>query len=311
VDRRGTVTFAELVDVGASVERVASGFGFTEGPVWSDRGACLLFSDIPGDTRYRWSAAEGVCVDLRGTHKANGLALDRQGRLLSCEHATSTLARYEGGVRTVLASHFGDAELNSPNDVVVSSSGTIYFTDPPYGRGDSPHGIARPQELAFQGVFALEADPGAKPRLLADDFAKPNGLCFDAEERVLYVNDTERMHIRRFDVRPDGTLAGGEVFFVEDGDPAAGFPDGMKLDEHGNVWVCGPGGIWVVDPTGTHLGVIDVPEVAANLAWGDHDGRTLFITASTSLYRVRTRVAGLRPDTHEDERASTTSGEED
>lgn len=285
----------ELVAGDAGVELLAGGFGFTEGPVWSDADGCLLFSDIPGDTRYRWSPREGVAVDQRGTNKANGLALDREGRLLSCEHATSMLARYERGGRTVLASHYDGAELNSPNDVVVRSDGLLLFTDPPYGRADTPHGVGRPQELSFQGVYALAPEPGAAPRLLADDFAKPNGLCLSADERVLYVNDTERMHVRRFAIGDDGTLAGGEVLVTETGDPATGFPDGMKLDERGNVWVCGPGGIWVVEPDGTPLGVISVPEICANLAWGEADRRTLFITASAGLYRIRTLVAGLRP----------------
>jgi len=287
-----TVDLAGLVHPEAELELLGSGFGFTEGPVWSTRDRCLLFSDIPGDTRYRWSTEGGCAVDLEGTNKANGLAFDVEGRLLSCEHATSMLVHFEGEQRTVLASHHDGLELNSPNDVVVHSSGAVYFTDPPYGRGDTPHGIGRAQALDFQGVFRL--DPDGVLRLLADDFAKPNGLCFDDDERVLYVNDTERMHIRRFDVAANGGLSGGDVFFVQDGDPRPGFPDGMKLDVLGNIWVCGPGGIWIVSPGAEKLGVISVPEVAANLAWGQDDMRSLFITASTGLYRIRTLVAGAR-----------------
>lgn len=287
---------AGLVAPEAAVEPLATGFGFTEGPVWSSSKRCLLFSDIPGDTRYRWSAERGVEVDLRRTNKANGLAFDHAGRLLSCEHATSMLVRYEDGQRSILASHHDGLELNSPNDVVVHGDGSIYFTDPPYGRGDTPHGLARAQELEFQGVFRL--DPGkeeARPDVLANDFAKPNGLCFDLHERVMYVNDSERMHIRRFVVQDDGSLAGGEVFFAQDGDRATGFPDGMKLDQRGNIWVCGPGGIWIVSPGGTKLGTIAVPQIAANLAWGEDDMRSLYVTASTGLYRIRTLVAGARP----------------
>ena len=284
---------AGLVEEEAELEVLATGFGFTEGPVWSPRDCCLLFSDIPGDTRYRWSSEHGCHVDLEGTNKANGLAFDREDRLLSCEHATSMLVRYEDGQRSVLASHHDGLELNSPNDVVVHSCGAVYFTDPPYGRGDTPHGIGRAQALDFQGVFRL--DPDGALRLLADDFAKPNGLCFDDGERFLYVNDTERMHIRRFAVSADGGLSGGDVFFVQDGDPRPGFPDGMKLDVLGNIWVCGPGGIWIVSPGAEKLGVIAVPEVAANLAWGEDDMRSLFVTASTGLYRIRTLVAGARP----------------
>ncbi len=285
----------EPVEPGASLEQVGADFGFTEGPVWSSVDNCLLFSDISGDTRYRFSDERGVEIDLRGTNKANGLAFDHAGRLLSCEHATSLVVRYEEGARTVLASHHGGLELNSPNDIVVSRSGSVYFTDPPYGRGNTPHGLFRSQELGFQGVFRLDPDAtdGFGPTvLLADDFAKPNGLCFDLDEALLYVNDTERMHIRRFDVLAGGDLAGGDVFFELDGDPATGFPDGMKLDEHGNVWVCGPGGIWIVSADGVRLGVIETPEIAANLAFGGDDRRTLFITANTGLYRIRTAVAG-------------------
>lgn len=290
---REVAALAGLVSDEAELELLADGFRFTEGPVWDARDRCLLFSDIPGDTRHRWSSEHGCDIDREGTNKANGLALDALGRLLSCEHATSMLVRYEEGQRSVLASHHDGLELNSPNDIVVHSSGSLYFTDPPYGRGATPHGIARAQELEFQGVFRL--DPDGALHLLADDFAKPNGLCFDDDESVLYVNDTERMHIRRFKVSANGGLSGGDVFFVQGGDSRPGFPDGMKLDVLGNIWVCGPGGIWVVSPSAEKLGVITVPEVAANLAWGEDDMRSLFITASTGLYRIRTLVAGALP----------------
>lgn len=270
---------------------MAGGFDFLEGPVWRPSDRTLLFSDIPGDTRYRWTAERGVEVDQAPTNKANGLALDLQGRLLSCEHATSMLVRYEDGQRVALASHYEGRGLNSPNDVVVARDGSIWFTDPPYGRGDTTHGVGRRQELAFQGVFRLPAG-GGEPELLTDDFARPNGLCFDLEERVLFVDDTERMHIRRFGIDPDGSVTGGEVFFTQEGDDRPGFPDGMKLDEEGNLWLCGPGGIWVVSPDADLLGIVEVPEVAANLCFAGDDRRDLFITASTGLYRLRTAVAG-------------------
>lgn len=287
---------AGLVAPEEPLDELGSGFGFLEGPVWDTGSGSLLFSDVPGEVRYRWSAARGIEIDLQGPNKANGLAIDGQGRLLSCEHATSMVVLYADGHRGVLASRYEGLGLNSPNDLVIHSSGAVYFTDPPYGRSDTSHGVARDQELGFQGVFRLDPDVGDESlQLLSDDFAKPNGLCFDHEEAVLYVNDTERMHIRRFSLRIDGSLEGGEVFFVQDGDPDTGCPDGMKLDEQGNIWVYGPGGIWVVNPDGARLGVVPVPELAANLAWGEHDRRSLFITASTGLYRIRTLVAGATP----------------
>ena len=221
---------------------------------------------------------------------SNGLTYDRQQRLIVCEHASSRLTRTETDGRVVpLATHFQDRQLNSPNDVVCRSDGGIYFTDPPYGRAKF-YGVERDQELSFQGVYRVGPDPRS-PVLLVDDFDRPNGLCFSLDETRLFVNDTARKHIRVFDIRPDGTLASGRLWAETKGD-APGAPDGMKLDSAGNVYCCGPGGIHVFDPDANLLEVLAVPEYTANFAFGDADYRSLFITASTSLYRVRRTVPG-------------------
>lgn len=189
-----------------------------------------------------------------------------------------------------MATHYEGKQLNSPNDIVCAADGGIYFSDPPYGRAEF-YGVKREQELAFQGVFRAGRDP-ARPALLVDDFDRPNGLCFSLDGRRLFVNDTARQHIRRFDVKPDGGVAGGSVWAETKGE-GAGAPDGMKIDSAGNVYCTGPGGIHVFAPEAICLGVIRVPERTANFAWGDDDWRSLYITASTSVYRIRTLVPGL------------------
>jgi gluconolactonase len=281
--------FTDVVGTAVEFETLGSGFLFTEGPLWQPQERYLLFSDIPGDHLRRWSAKDGVTTFRRPCNKSNGLTRDRQGRLLACEHATSRVTRTEADGRiTVIASHYGGKELNSPNDIVVKSDGGIYFTDPTYGRMDY-YGVPREPVLTFRGVYRVAPD-GALT-LLADDFAQPNGLCFSADETRLFVNDTERGHIRVFDVKADGTLAGGAVWAqtVGEGD---GAPDGMKIDSAGNLYCCGPGGIHVFDPSAACLGVIRTPEGVANFAFGDEDFRSLFITASTSLYRIRVKTPG-------------------
>ncbi|TIW18433.1 MAG: SMP-30/gluconolactonase/LRE family protein, partial [Mesorhizobium sp.] len=218
--------------------------------------------------------------------------LDRQGRLVTCEHATSRVTRAEpNGTTTVLATHHQGKQLNSPNDIVVATGGSIYFTDPAYGRAEF-YGVPRPQELPFQGVYRIDGD-GARLTLLADDFVQPNGLCFSLDESRLFVNDTERGHIRVFGVEANGDLNGGAVWAVTEGD-GPGAPDGMKIDSRGNLYCTGPGGIHVFDASGDLLGVIATPEDCANFTFGDEDLRSLYIAASTSLYRLRVRVPGLR-----------------
>ena len=272
-------------------ERLGTGFLFTEGPLWHPGGKFLLFSDMPGDHLRRWAAQDGVTTFRKPCNMSNGLAYDRQGRLLACEHATSQVTRTETDGRIVpIATHFQGKQLNSPNDIVCKSDGAIYFSDPPYGRARF-FGVERPQELAFQGVFRVGADPKS-PVVLVDDFDRPNGLCFSLDETRLFVNDTARKHIRVFDVTSTGGLAHGRIWAETKGDKA-GAPDGMKIDAAGNVYCCGPGGIHVFDPNGNLLEVLPTPEHTANFAWGDDDYRSLFVTASTSLYRVRRAVPGL------------------
>jgi gluconolactonase len=271
-------------------EKLGTGFLFTEGPVWHPARKFLIFSDMPGDQMRRWSASDGVTPFRTPSNMANGNTYDRQGRLLTCEHASSQVTRTDadGGI-VPIATHYRGKSLNSPNDIVVKSDGGIYFSDPSFGRMKY-FGVPREPELPFRGVYRVGPDP-ASPELLVDDFGQPNGLCFSLDERRLYINDTERKHIRVFDLTETGTLVNGRVWAETVGD-RPGAPDGMKLDSEGNVWCCGPGGIHVFDPDGHVREVIEVPEYTANFAWGDDDYRSLFITASTSLYRIRTAVAG-------------------
>jgi gluconolactonase len=284
---------AELIDPEAEVERVATGFTFTEGPIWNRQGNFLLFSDMPGDVRRRWSES-GVEEVMRPSNKCNGMVYDAEGNLLVCEHITSSLVRERSdGSRETIASHYQGKELNSPNDVITRSDGKIYFSDPSYGRM-AGFGEERDQDLSFQGVFMIPASGGEPDLVVAEDeFEQPNGLCFSPDESLMYINDTPRALIRVYDVNGDGTLSGGRLFFdgIGSGVIEEGIPDGMKCDERGNIWVTGPQGVWVISAEGEHLGVVEVPENVGNLAWGASDWKTLYIPSSTSLYRVQTRVA--------------------
>src|SRR5262245_6722846 len=268
--------FRSVVGDSVAIEKLATGFLFTEGPLWHVEDQYLLFSDMPGDHMRTWSARDGVSTFRTPCAQANGLAWDRQGRLIVCEHATSRLTRTEhDGRSTTLASHHDGKELNSPNDVVVKSDGGLYFTDPTYGRAEY-YGNPRPLQLDFRGVYRAEPD-GSRLTVLATDFGQPNGLCFSRDERQLYVNDTERQHIRAFDVQADGTLANSRIWAETTGS-AAGAPDGMKMDSKGNIYCCGPGGIHVFDPQRTCLGVIVMPEYTANFCFGEADLCSLFVT---------------------------------
>ena len=282
-----------IVEPGAIPERVATGFRFVEGPSWHAGQAVLYFSDIIGNAQYRWHEKDGVSTFRAPSFMANGTAWDPQGRLLVCEHAASRVSRVDlAGNYSVLASHFEGKQLNSPNDIVVSMGGGIYFTDPPYGR-NATHGVLREQELDFQGVYRL--DPVTlELTLLVDDFAGPNGLCFSVDESRLYINDTVRQHIRVFDVAPDGTLQ-GDVLLAEVSGSEPGVADGMKVDRAGHLYCCGSGGIHVFNPNGERLGIIRVPEVPANFTWGGTDLKDLLITARESIYRLRVRIPGHCP----------------
>jgi gluconolactonase len=288
----------DLVASDTPIDRVAGGLLFTEGPVW--RGGALLFSDIPNNRIVRWRRLpEGPELTTYASGMSNGLTLDRQGRVLAAEHYGRRVTRVaDDGTRTVLAEQFQGKRLNSPNDIVVKSDGSIYFTDPPYGVQPATPGTVRPagwwthsipgKEQPCHGVYRITPD-GAL-HLLVDDFALPNGLAFSPDESVLYIDDSAHKHIRAFDVRPDGTLTGSRVLLdMASEDP--GVPDGLKVDVRGNVFCTGPGGIWVCRPDGGLLGRIVLAELPANLAWGE-DGSVIFATARTSVYRLPTRTRG-------------------
>ena len=232
--------FREVVGEEVAFEKVATGFLFTEGPLWHSREQYLLFSDMPGDHLRRWSQRDGVTTFRQPCNQSNGLAWDPQGRLIACEHSSSSLTRtgFDGRI-TTLASHWQGKELNSPNDVIVDKSGAVYFSDPTYGRSEF-YGRPRPTQLDFRGVYRLMPDAGGSGSphalsLLADDFGQPNGLCFSLDGERLFVNDTDRKHIRVFDLKPDGSVSGGDVWAetVGEGD---GAPDGMKIDSQGNLY---------------------------------------------------------------------------
>ncbi len=284
--------FRRLIDEHAPVRQEGTGFTFTEGPIWHPTGHYLVFSDMPGDVRRRLDRS-GVREVLRPSNMANGLTYDADLNLLVCEHATSRLVRiHSDGKQDVLASHFEGRELNSPNDLCVRSDGSIYFSDPWYGRMPV-YGVERPRAMGWQGVFRIPPGGAPEPQLLVDRymFTQPNGLCFSPDERRLYVNDTEQANIRVFDVLADGSLTNGRIFASGIQDTLKpGVPDGMKCDTDGNVWVTAPGGIWVFAPDGKHIGAISIPEQAANLHWGGADWRTLYVCACTSVYAVDVKI---------------------
>jgi gluconolactonase len=273
------------------LDRVAGGFTFTEGPVW--RGSDLLFSDIPNSRTVRYRPlAEGpeITTFRHPTNGANGLTLDRDGNLIACEGAGRQLTRVDAaGSVTPLATSYEGKRLNSPNDVVVRSDGAVYFTDPPYGLRN----FTDSKELSVNGVFRL--DPNGTLNLVADDMDRPNGLAFSPDEKTLYVDDSARFHIRRFDVSAGGGLSGGDVWTeLKPQADERGVPDGMKVSSTGNVFCTGPGGVWIFNESGRVIGRIHMPEVTANLAWGDADWCSLYMTASTSLYRLRVSVPGVK-----------------
>jgi gluconolactonase len=289
-----SATARSLLNPETPLEQVATGFRFTEGPLWDPRASALYFSDIPANLIFRWTQEAGAEVYREPSRKSNGLTWDLEGRLLACEHVGRQVSRTEGdGTVATVVDRFQGKRLNSPNDLVLRSDGLLYFSDPPYGLTPEFGAVAE-QEQPLNGLYLLR--PGEKePVLLADDFDRPNGLAFSPDERRLYVADTPRYHLRLFDVREDGTLEGGEVLAAFPEHAGPGRPDGMKVDVQGNIWTTGPGGLWIVNPAGEALAHLKLPEKSANCAWGDADYRSLYIMASTSVYRVRTLVRGVAP----------------
>ena len=306
----------DIVDQAATVEKVAGDFGFSEGPVWVRKGGFLIFSDIPANVIHKWNPADGkvsVFADKSGFTGAdasgvggeqtnakgqpiyligsNGVTVDPQGRVTFNAMGDRQVVRIEAdGRRTVLASHFEGKRLNSTNDLVYKRNGSLYFTDPPSGlrrRNDDPK-----KELPFNGVYLLK---GGKLQLLAKDLANPNGIALSPDEKILYVNSSADRKIFRFDVQPDDTVTGGRLLVDMSAEKEPGVPDGMKVDEKGNLYSTGPGGIWVMSPQGAHLGTLVFPEQPANLAFGDADGRMLYVTARSGLYRIRLKIPGIRP----------------
>jgi gluconolactonase len=311
--RRIDPALDKLLDPDAKVEKVAGGFQFVEGPVWN-RGGYLLFSDIPGNAIMTWSPSGGASIFrariFEGDYPkgaqvgTNGLTLDKRGLIVAAEHGNRRVSRIEhDGAMTILADHYLGKRLNSPNDLVVKKNGDIYFTDPPFGLLSPGQGLEEAaksplRELDFNGVFRItpagKTGPG-KIDVMTKDIALPNGLAFSPNEKKLYIANSANKTWSVYDVNKDGTLADGSIFYDAGKETGPGVPDGMKVDTAGNVWATGPGGILVISAQGKLLGVIGFPEVPANCAWGDADGKTLYVTARTGLYRIKTKVTGVRP----------------
>jgi gluconolactonase len=297
--------FFTLIDLAAPLQKLASGFDWSEGPVWIKDGGYVVFSDVPSNTVYRWKEGEGMSVHLKpsgytgatpraGEPGSNGLTTDSQGRLVLCEHGDRRVGRVEkDGRHVTLADKFNGKRFNSPNDLAYKSNGDLYFTDPPYGlekNMDDPK-----KEIAFQGVYRLK--PNGEVTLLTDQMSRPNGIAFSPDEKTLYIanSDPKKAVWMAFDVKPDGTLANGRVFFDSTsmvGAAKKGLPDGLKVDKAGNLFATGPGGVLVFTPAGKHLGTINTGEATANVGWGG-DGTVLYITADMFLCRIQTKTRGF------------------
>ena len=279
--------FLEVIGHDAKLEMVATGFGFTEGPMWDPAGF-LYVSDETTNKIFR-VYPNSKREEVISLGDPDGNTFDRQHRLIDCASVLRAIIEVtRDGKYRVLADHYDGKRFNSPNDVVVGPDGALYFTDPTL---DLVAG--EKQEIPFQGVYRLEGN--GKVRLLTRELTQPNGLAFSPEGRKFYVDDSEQRNIRVYDVGADGTLVNGRIFGAEPGRQNDGVPDGIKVDKNGNLFVTGPRGIWVWDSSGNHLGTIVMPEQPANLTWGDSDYRTLYITATTSVYRLKTKTEGFVP----------------
>ena len=289
--------FRALVFPNVHLETLYTGCRWTEGPAWFGAGRYLVWSDIPNDRMLRWDETDGsVSVFRQPSINSNGHTVDRQGRLVSCEHRARCVSRTEhDGARTVLASHFEGKRFNSPNDVVVKSDGSIWFTDPSYGIDSDYEGDASPSEIGVQRVYRI-APAGGAIGVVAHDFVQPNGLAFSPDESLLYIVDTGATHhadgphhVRRFSVKADGTLAGGEVLAT----CPVGLYDGLRVDTHGNLWLSAGDGVHCHAPDGTLLGKVLVPETVANLCFGGPKRNRMFICGTTSLYSVYLNTRGV------------------
>ena len=290
-----------LVPADARIEKLSGGFAFTEGPVWHRRFGHLMFSDLRSNAIHIWDDAEGLSTFMQPVFEgesetssvgSNGLNIDSQGRLILMEHGNRRVSRMENGNTVVLADNYQGKRLNSPNDSAYRSDGWLYFTDPPYGLAGLEDDPAR--ELDFNGIYRLS--PDGELELLESGQTRPNGIAFSPDERTLYVanSDAEHKVWMAYAVRDDGTLGTGRVFFDVNDQNETGAADGLKVDVDGNLFATGPGGVWIFDANGKHLGTIKPDEVPANVAWGD-DGSTLYMTARTGLYRIRLSTSGKIP----------------
>jgi gluconolactonase len=309
----------KIIPANAALERIATGFNkWTEGPVWTRDGS-LLFAEIPSNNIILLvpgqaprvfmhpSGYEGSAPFKGPEPGSNGMTLDEDGRVTVAGHARRTIWRLESlnsqAQVTILADSYQGKKLNSPNDLVYKSDGSLYFTDPPYGLPSQSDNDSE-KELKIDGVYRIPAarqqKPGAPPdraklQLVISDLGRPNGLAFSPDEQFLYIAESGRKVWMRYPVRADGSLGDGTLFFDPSSDKAPGGPDGIRVDRKGNLYGSGPGGVWIISSEAKHLGTIKVPEMVSNVAWGDEDGKTLYITASTSVYRIKLNIPGMKP----------------
>ena len=278
-----------IVSLDQEIEELGRGYNIAEGPLWWSEGGYFLFSELRASRRWKWSQEEGITLFHEPTNNANGLTRDLQGRLIICEGGAGRVTRMESDGRiTVVASRYQGKRLNRCNDVVVKSDGSIYFTNP---------GAPDPDlELDYSGVYRVSPDLGTIT-LLVRDFVFPNGLAFSPDESVLYIDDYRKGHIRAFNMRPNGTLdLGSDYVFCQMREPRAespAGPDGMKVDVEGNVYSTGPGGVWIIDPSGKHLGTILIEKQTTNVGWGGADWRTLYITTFETVSRIQLKIPGI------------------